>query len=157
MKWFCVGASALCLMGSAVAQEHTMTTYAVLSAPEYVDTGVQGPSVGDMYVRHGEVALSAGGPPVGEYYSQATIVYLDREGKAGARSFFKEIILPEGSIFKMDFVKTENGKPAGGKHTHEGAIIGGTGAYAGIRGTYSLEIAASGEESKTVLRYWVGQ
>lgn len=157
MKRFCLGAALLCILGNAVAQEQTITTYTTLSAPQYIDVGTQGPSVGDMYVRRGEVALSAGGPVVGVYFSQATIVYLDQASKASARSFFKEVILPEGSIYKMDFVQTENGKPAGGKHTHEGAIIGGTGAYAGIRGTYSLEISPSGEDAKTVLKYWVGQ
>jgi len=77
--------------------------------------------------------------------------------KKSARSFFKEIILPEGSIYKMDFVQTKSGKPADGKHTHDGAIIGGTGKYAGIRGTYTLEIAPSGKTATTVLKYWVGQ
>jgi hypothetical protein len=157
MKWFFISASMLCFIGSATAQEQTMTTYATLSAPQYLDLGVQGPSIGDMYVRRGDIALSPGGPPVGEYYSQATIVYLDQAGKVGARSFFKELILPEGSIYKMDSVQTKDGKPASGKHTHDGAIIGGTGAYAGIRGTYSLEIASSGKEAKTVLKYWIGQ
>jgi hypothetical protein len=94
---------------------------------------------------------------VGEYYSQATIVFLDPAKEESARSFFKEIILPEGSIYKMDFVQTKSGKPADGKHTHDGAIIGGTGKYAGMRGTYTLEIAPSGKTATTVLKYWVGQ
>ena len=157
MKPLLIGASLLCLIGSASAAEQTLTTYTTLTAPEYVDAGTQGMSVGDMYVRRGDVALSAGGPVVGEYFSQATIVYLDQANEESARSFFKEIILPEGSIYKMDFVQTKSGKPADGKHTHDGAIIGGTGAYAGIRGTYTLEIAPSGKDAKTVLTYWIGQ
>lgn len=157
MKQVLIGASLFCLVSSAIAQEQTLTTYTTLNAPEYVDAGIEGISVGDMYVRRGDVAMSAGGPVVGQYYSQATIVYLDQAGQESARSFFKEIVLPEGSIYKMDFVQTKNGKPADGKHTHDGAIIGGTGAYAGIRGTYSLEIDPSGKSAKTVLKYWVGQ
>jgi len=157
MKPVMIGTALLCLMSSVSAQEQTMTTYTTLSAPDYVDVGVQGMSVGDMYVRRGDVALSAGGPVVGQYYSQATIVFLDTANKESARSFFKEIILPEGSIYKMDFVQTKDGKPADGKHTHDGAIIGGTGKYAGIRGTYSLEISASGKDATTVLTYWIGQ
>lgn len=84
----------LCVASSASAQEQTLTTYTTLTAPEYVDAGVKGMSVGDMYVRRGDVALSADG-----------------------------------------------------KHTHDGAIIGGTGAYAGIRGTYTPEIAPSGKDA----------
>jgi hypothetical protein len=157
MKPWLIGTSLLCMMGTAAAEQQTLTTYTTLTAPEYVDVGAQGMSVGDMYVRRGDVAWSAGGPVVGEYYSQATIVFLDNEKKESARSFFKEIILPEGSIYKMDFVQTKDGKPADGKHTHDGAIIGGTGKYAGIRGTYSLEISASGKDATTVLKYWIGQ
>ncbi|HEY7803693.1 MAG TPA: hypothetical protein VIC30_04575, partial [Orrella sp.] len=62
MKPVVIGAALLCLMSSVSAQEQTMTTYTTLSAPNYVDAGVQGMSVGDMYVRRGDVALSAGGP-----------------------------------------------------------------------------------------------
>ena len=157
MKPWLIGVSLLCVASSASAQEQTLTTYTTLTAPEYVDAGVKGMSVGDMYVRRGDVALSADGPVVGQYYSQATIVFLNEASQESARSFFKEIILPEGSIYKMDFVQTKSGKPADGKHTHDGAIIGGTGAYAGIRGTYTLEIAPSGKDAKTVLTYWIGQ
>lgn len=157
MRHFVIGASLFCLVGNVVAQEQTLTTYTTLSAPEYLDAGAKGISVGDMYVRRGEVALSADGPAVGRYYSQATLVYLNDADNEGARSFFKEIILPEGSIYKMDFVETKHGKPADGKHTHDGAIIGGTGKYAGIRGTYSLEISPSGKNAVTVLKYWLGQ
>ena len=157
MKPAVIGAALICMMSSVSAQEQTLTTYTTLSKPGYVDAGIEGMSVGDMYVRRGDVALSAGGPVVGQYYSQATIAFLDEANKESARSFFKEIILPEGSIYKMDFVQTKDGKPADGKHTHDGTIIGGTGKYAGIRGTYSLEISASGKDATTVLKYWVGQ
>lgn len=157
MKRIFIVTSLFCLVSSVSAQEQTLTTYTTLSAPEFVDAGATGVSVGDMYVRRGDVALSADGPAVGRYYSQATLVYVDQENSEGARSFFKEIILPEGSIYKMDFVETKHGKPADGKHTHEGAIIGGTGKYAGIRGTYTLEISPSGKNAVTVLKYWIGQ
>ena len=157
LKPLLIGVTLFFLIGTASAQEKTLTTYTTLSAPEYVDAGSPGLSVGDMYVRRGNVALSANGPVVGEYYSQATIVYLNQANEESARSFFKEIILPEGSIYKMDFVQTNHGKPADGKHTHEGAVIGGTGAYAGIRGTYTLEILPSGKDAETVLTYWIGQ
>ena len=157
MKPLLIGASLLCLIGSASAAEQTLTTYTTLTAPEYVDAGAQGMSVGDMYVRRGDVALSPGGPVVGEYYTQATIVYLDKDGKVSARSFFKEYILPGGSIYKMDFVQTKDGNAVDNKHVHDGAIIGGTGDYAGIRGSYTLEVLPSGKEATSVLTYWIGQ
>lgn len=145
------------LLSSAAAEQLTLTTYATLDKPEYVDAAPTGLSVGDMYVRRGDISLSPDGPKVGEYYTQATIVFLDASRHKSARSFFKEIILPEGSIYKMDFVQTKDGKPADGKHVHEGAIIGGTGQYAGIRGTYTLEITPSGKTAITKMKYWLGQ
>ena len=119
----------------------TLTTYTTLGKPEYVDVPPAGLSVGDMYVRRGAVRLSEDGDNVGEYYSQATIVYHDEVSGESARSFFKKVSLPEGAIYKMDFISTQSSQAASGNHTHGGALIGGTGAYAGIRGTYTLNIA----------------
>jgi len=157
MKHIALGISILLLAAcSAPPQQQTLTTYTTLGAPEYIDVGSEGLSVGDSYVRRGEVSFSEGGPVVGEYYSQATIVYHDEANGESARSFFKEIILPDGSIYKMDFVATSNSQAVAGEHMHSGALIGGTGAYAGIRGTYTLEISASGQ-TVDVMTYWLGQ
>ena len=147
----------ICLSGAAVAQEHTLTTYTVLDAPEYLDLGDSGPSVGDMYLRHGEVALSEDGPVVGEYYTQATLVSHDEEAGRSARAFHKEFVLPEGSIYTLDFVQLDHGRPVEAEHVSEGAIIGGTGDYAGVRGTYTLRIAPSGDLAETTLQYWLGK
>jgi hypothetical protein len=46
---------------------------------EYVDDGPKDPSVGDMYVRQGDVSMSADGKAVGEYFTQATLVYLNKD------------------------------------------------------------------------------
>lgn len=156
-KCFSIGAGLMLLSVGAVAQEHTLTMYSQLSQPEYIDIAPQDVSVGDMYLRRGGMSLTPDGPVVGEYYTQATIVHLDNAQQKSARSFLKEFILPDGSIYSMDFVQTDHGKPAAGRHTHEGAIVGGTGKYAGIRGTYTLEIAADAKTAKTTLRYWLGQ
>ena len=147
----------VCLNSAALAQEHTLTTHTMLDAPEYLDLGASGPSVGDMYLRRGEVALSEDGPVVGDYYTQATLVFHDEEAGRSARAFHKEFILPEGSIYTMDFVQLDHGRPVEAEHVSEGAIIGGTGDYAGIRGTYTLRIAPSGDRAETTLRYWLGK
>ena len=162
MRTFLIGASLSCLTGIALAQEHTLTTYSPVHKPEYVDVNPPGPSVGDMYLRRGEISLSAGGPAAGEFYSVATIVYLDQSNKKSTRSFSREVSFPEGTIYTTDFVETNNAEPIDGRieHKHDGAIIGGTGAYAGIRGHYSLELLTSGEDAgiyKTVYKYWLDQ
>jgi hypothetical protein len=38
-----------------------------------------------------------------------------------------------------------------------GAIIGGTGKYAGIRGTYEMEMMKGGKSVKVTSHYWLGQ
>ena len=133
----------------------TLTTYTTLGKPEYVDVPPAGLSLGDMYVRRAAIKFSEEGDNVGEYYSQATIVYYDEASGASARSFFKKVSLPEGAIYKMDFISTQSGPAAAGTHTYGGALVGGTGAYAGIRGTYTLDIAEG--HTKTIMTYWTDQ
>ena len=141
----------------AFAQDRTLVTYSKLSAPNYLDIAPMGVSLGDQYLRHGNVHLTPGGPEVGEYYTTATIIFLDQTIEKSARLFFGETIFPEGSLYKKDIVRMEHGRPIEEGHIHEGAIVGGTGEYAGIRGTYTIEILPSGIEAKTTYRFWVGK
>ncbi|MGA1769949.1 MAG: hypothetical protein ACO4CP_09120 [Steroidobacteraceae bacterium] len=161
MRTFLIGASLFCLTGIALAQEHTLTIYSSWDKLEYVDINPPGLSVGDMYLRRGEVSLSAGGPAAGEFYSVATMVYLDQSGKISSL-FSSEVILPEGSLYTTDFVQCQTAcaVESGSGHKHDGAIIGGTGAYAGIRGHYTLERLPSDEGRKTVktvFPFWLNQ
>jgi hypothetical protein len=135
----------------------SLVTYSSITSPQVVDVAPAGPSVGDMYVRHGKVSLAPDGPSVGMYYSQATIVVFDEAAQISARSFNAEVVLPEGTIYKMDFVQSDHGRPMVAGHKHQGAIVGGTGKYAGIRGVYETELLESGKLAKTTHRFWLGQ
>ena len=141
----------------ALAQDHSLVTFAAIEAPQYIDMAPTGLSIGDQYVRHGAILLAADGPVVGEYYSQATLIFLDTAAGKSARSFVSETILPDGTIYKMDIVQSVHGRPMSKGHKHEGAIIGGTGKYSGIRGSYTLELMPSGKLTKTTHTYWLGQ
>jgi hypothetical protein len=143
--------------GPTLAQDHSLVTYAAIAAPQYIDVAPSGLSIGDQYMRRGDIMFAADGPAVGEYYSQATIVFLDTAAGKSARSFVSETILPDGTIYKLDLVQTSHGKPMTEGHKHEGAIIGGTGKYSGIRGSYILELMPSGKVTKTTYSYWLGQ
>jgi hypothetical protein len=152
-----VGAFAASI-SAASAQNFQIVTYADVALPNEVnrvDLAPTGPSVGDMYSRHGSVRFSPEGPVVGEYYSQATIIRLDAKSMTSARNFVLEVILPEGTIYDMDIVEMGHGDPVKEGHKHEGAVIGGTGKYAGIRGTYVLEILPGGATAKTTRTYWL--
>ena len=157
MKSLLVSISLLGFSAGALAQEQTLTVYLKKGYLEYFDEGPKEPSIGDMYVRQGEVSLSADGEAVGEYFTKATIVYLNKEINKSVRSYTAEIILPEGSIYKTDFLRMRDGKPISKDHKHTGAIVGGTGKYAGIRGSYTLGVSPSGNDAKTTLTYWLGQ
>jgi hypothetical protein len=141
---------------AAFAEPLQMVTYADATVPQAVDIMPSGPSVGDMYVRHGSLRSSIGGPVIAEFFTTATIINISDDLEKSARSFMVEEVYPDGSIYKMDFVQTDHGGLVKEGQQHEGAIIGGTGKYAGILGSYSLEILDDGI-AKTTSTYWLGQ
>lgn len=157
-KIFCLLMSAgLFLPALAEKPPLTLVTYADISAPQIVDNGPSGPSAGDLYIRHGKVRLTPDGPDIGTYDSLAILLFIDETTKFASRRFTFETVLPEGTIYALDIVQSTHGRPKEAGHKHQGAIIGGTGKYAGARGTYETEILASGKQSKTTRNFWVGQ
>ena len=145
-------------VGPVLAQKPplSLVTYGVIGEPQVVDVAPEGPSIGDMYLRNEKLSLKLDGPAVGEYFSKATIVFLDEAAQRSTRSFFAEMVLPEGTIFVQDFVQSDHGRPKGAGHKHQGAIVGGTGQYAGVRGTYEIEFI-TGKLAKTSYNFWLGQ
>ena len=137
----------------ACAEEYKSVTYADIDEPQMVDIEPAGPSLGDMYMRHGVKRSAPDGPVIGEYYTQAIIVYLDPLNQKSARSYFSEQILDDGSIYMADIVETTHGRPVEPRHAHEGTVVGGTGKYAGIKGTYTVEVLDSGNIAKTTISY----
>jgi hypothetical protein len=135
---------------AAIGQE--LVTFGNLDTPQVVDTAPAGPSLGDIYVRRGAITASQDGPAIGEYYTQATIIFLDPATETSARSYLTEYILEAGTIYMTDIVQLEHGLPVGEGHIHTGAIIGGTGIYAGARGAYTLEVLDGGKVAKTTFQ-----
>ena len=124
----------------ALADQQTLSAFSVLGDPEIVDVAPEGLSVGDMFARRGVKLASPDGPVLGEYYSQATIVHFDPEAATSVRSYFIELVTEAGSIFMMDLIEVDHNAPELQVDGHEGAVIGGTGAYSGIRGSYLMTI-----------------
>lgn len=146
------------LAAPALAQKPplTLVTYGVIGEPQVVDVAPPGPSIGDMYLRHEKLSFTPDGPVVGEYFSKATVVFLDEASQRSARSYHAEILLTEGTIYVLDFVQSDHGRPVDAGHKHQGAIVGGTGQYAGVRGTYEIELI-TGNLAKTTYNFWLGQ
>ena len=136
----------------ALALDQELTTYGDLDMPQVVDTAPPGPSLGDSYVRRGAIRASQDGAVIGEYYTQATVMVLDPATETSARSYLAEYVLKDGTLYMTDIVQMSHGLPVSEGHTHTGAIIGGTGLYAGARGTYTVEVLEGGKVAKTTLR-----
>jgi hypothetical protein len=145
-------ALSLSLSTAAFAGDKAMVFYSDIVEPTMIDMAPKGPSLGDMYVRNGAVRSSENGPVIGEYFSQATIIMLDTANDKAARSYMAEIVLAEGTIYHQDIVQLNHGRPIEEGHKHSGAIIGGTGKYAGIRGSYDLELLKGGNKVDPVVK-----
>ncbi|MDG2411693.1 MAG: hypothetical protein P8M21_07580 [Halioglobus sp.] len=156
-KIFVIFIVAVGLATPSIAQDNSLVFYSPHVDPHYVDMAPAGLSIGDQYTRHGDVMSDPKGPVIGEYYSQASLIFLDTAAKKSARTYRHEVILQGGTIYAWDVIQTEHGEPVKPGHMHEGAIIGGTGKYAGIRGTYTIELMPSGDVIKTSYSYWLGQ
>jgi len=130
--------------------------YADAAAPQALDVMPAGPSIGDMYTSQGSFRSSVGGPVIGKYFAQATLVHVDDASKQTTRAFLIESVYPDGSIYKMDLVQTDHGHVLKEGHGHSGAIVGGTGKYSGIRGSYEYEMLP-GRVAKVTNSYWLGQ
>ncbi len=89
--------------------------------------------VGHRRIRENEIRLSEDGKVVGKSYSISSVVDVDR--KAGTEMTASD--MPHKSSVKLG-------------HQHTGIILGGTRAYAGITGTYDLEVRKDGKHVVTV-------
>lgn len=139
-----LGAAALSLSSlAASAEQLELTVWSDLEAPNIFDTGDEGYSVGDVFLRNGALLDGPDGTVIGEYFSQATIVHIDPEEGTSVRSYTIEMLLEGGSIYAMDLLEIDHTLSSDVSNIHHGAVIGGTGAYAGIRGSYQLGVEGS--------------
>jgi len=108
------------------------------------DLGEKGNSVGDLLTRTGNLFFKLDGPAVGKYYHNAIVTHIDADSEPNFdwRQLTIEFNLPEGEILTMDYVKVVSGKAAEKGFTARGVILGGTGVYSGIRGSYDISYAA---------------
>ena len=109
-----------------------------------------------MRIRQGAFRATVDGPVIGEYFTQATVVSLNAAEKQVIMSELIESVYPDGSIYKMDVIVLDDGKLLEDGHKHVGAIVGGTGKYAGARGSYEFEMLKGGDY-KITNTYWLGQ
>jgi hypothetical protein len=151
-KFILTALSSLVLCASVQAQAEELTIYAEPITITVSDHGAKGYSLGDTVARNGPVYFQVNGPAVGEYFTLAQITHIYKDRKSDARFYVMEINLPEGEIMTMNFSQIKSGGPTAVEgEKHRGVIVGGTGKYSGIKGTYEMEIGAN-QKTKIVLK-----
>ena len=144
------------LNNSAFAEAQQLVQYADAPAHLSTDAKPEAPSLGDVRIRQGAFRTAVDGPVIGEYFAQSTVVSLNAAEKQVIMSEVIESVYLDGSIYKMDMIVLNDGKMLDQGHKHVGAIVGGTGKYAGARGSYEFEILKGGSY-KITNTYWLGQ
>ena len=102
--------------------------------------------VGHRRIREVEIRLSEKGKVVGKIYSITTTVKLNNKAGTGTRVALGLVQLPKGTFWTETTVFDMPHKAAvGAGHKHSGIILGGTGDYAGVTGTYDFEVSKDGK------------
>ena len=118
-----------------------------------VDSNEQGIGNGDLFHRELAIAKKINGPVIGVSYSQAEIVSNNPEKNADIRRVLIQNMLPKGESYFLGLTQIDRGNlpPPGWTDTY--AIVGGTGMYAGARGTMNLELLADRKSWKSTMTY----
>jgi len=92
----------------------------------------------------GDVRFTENGPIIGQFYQKVTVIHVNEKDGFDMRERIRHIQLPEGDVYIMVHSKqTQKLVVKGDKYT--GVILGGTGIYAGIRGTFDFDVTGPGD------------
>lgn len=137
------------LSNTALAEDLTIYSNFV----KHVDghNGAKDFGVGHRRIRETEIRLSEDGKVVGKAYSISSVVDVDRKAGTGTRVVLRVTELPKGTIW-TEVTASDMPHKSSVKlgHQHTGIILGGTRAYAGVTGSYDLEIRKDGKHVVTV-------
>ena len=144
-------------VSSAAPKESKLTVvmYSETVGFHSVDGSAPGIDHGDLF--HRELALSRtqGGPVVGVGYSQAEVISHSVADDVDVRRVIIEDRLPKGQLFMMGLTELKRGTTPQPGWTDTYAVVGGTGRYAGARGTQSLLLLPDGKTFKVTWRLTV--
>ena len=133
----------------AVAQ--TIVLYAENRGLARIDNNAAGPDNGDLV--HRELALSHtfAGPVIGISYSQSVVIAFDPEARVDVRRVDVEYSLPGGWLFVAGVSEIEIGSVPRPGWTATYAVVGGTGEYAGARGSVDLILLEDDKSFKATI------
>lgn len=118
-----------------------------------VDSNEQGIDHGDLFHRELAIAKSINGPVIGVSYSQAEVISHNLEKNIDVRRVLIQNVLPKGKMFFVGVTEIDRGSVPGPGWTDVYAIVGGTGIYAGARGTLKLVLLADGRTYKSTATF----
>ncbi len=134
-------ATTLALAGPAAAvrpaaPSGSLTIYTHQTQRDVLDLGETGTTVGDVVTGSGTLALKKGGKMVGSYSYRSETVTVNIPGGNESRLSTNVYTLPGGTIMATGLVSIQQGtRPT---KPQPQIIVGGTGRYAGARGTMTL-------------------
>lgn len=146
--------SALVIPAAAAVESKptTIVLYAENRGIARVENNAAGPDNGDLV--HRELALSRTltGAVIGVSYSQSVIVAYNPKAKTDVRRVDVETSIPGGRLFLTGISTLPIGTlpQAGWVDTY--AVVGGTGKFAGARGTERLTLLEDGKTFKLVIK-----
>jgi hypothetical protein len=137
-----IGILAATMMGAAtsataVTTAGTVTVYITQSEREVLDVGAAGVTIGDVVTGSGSASRTRGGAEIGTFAYRAETVRVNIPGGVENRLSTFWVTLPKGTLAATALVSVPQGtRPVG---VQQFVIIGGTGAYAGVRGTMNFK------------------
>lgn len=120
-----------------------------------VDTSATGVDHGDLFHREDALSRKLNGAVIGVSYSQAEVISHNPGSNIDVRRVLIESILPKGRMFFIGTSELVLGTTPPSGWTNSYAITGGTGIYAGARGTMTLELLSDGKSWKSTTTYTI--
>ena len=139
---------------SSTSSAEDLTLYANVVKPVVVQNAAKDFGVGTRRIRENEIRLSEKGKAVGKSYSISNVVKVN--AKAGTRTgaVLGVVQLPKGTFWTEATAEVMNLKAApGAGYKYSGLILGGTGAYEGVTGTFDFEYSKDGKFTTRVCHF----
>ena len=137
-----MGADRPVLGGSHGRRDHRVVSYITFTGRQVVDTGPVGSSTGDLTFTNGSFSLRRNGPAVGDFFVRIQVLVPDTGSGREQRDTLLNVTLPDGTLMARAIQNDPTAAPP--DRDTDMVVLGGTGAYEGVRGVVSLHPVARG-------------
>lgn len=137
--------SVLLLMGSKAFAEDLVLFQTITETKQFHMAEKNKANDVGIVTRVGDVRFTENGPVIGQFFHKVTVVHVNEKNKFDMREFTRSIQLPEGEIYTFMYFKAQPQKLVQKGDQFRGIILGGTGIYAGIKGTFDISVITPGD------------